>query len=269
MAGISGIRCVLKRDYHIFYMDNLSDTLKKTLRSQLVAICYGGLFMDLMYKRYSYKNTVKEFIKRYEDKDNNKKKGLIGELLVHLLITEFFPDFETVTPFFNMEERSVKKGYDIVLTEKNRASVWLIEVKSGELHKNKNSDSTIIELIDNAKRDLKKRLNEENQSLWQEAINGARLAYKSSNDMKEVVVDILENYGDEASEGVFKSEDKNIFVSSVLFADLKDCVCETTISLKQKRLKKDNVFNQIFILAVQKGTYQKVYEFLRNEADET
>ncbi len=37
---------------------------------------------------YSYKATVQEFLKRYENKTEKIKKGLIGELLTHIIIKE-------------------------------------------------------------------------------------------------------------------------------------------------------------------------------------
>ena len=267
MGEIEGIKSIYKKNYRIFYIDRFTKAIQKALREHLVAICYGGVFVDSPHKMYSYKNTVKEFLKRYDSKAEDTQKGLIGELLVHFLVAEYFANFETVTPFFNMEERSIKKGYDVVLTESKSATIWLIEVKSGELHKNKNADETIVDLLNTAKRDLNERLNEENQSLWQEAINGARLAYKSCNDIKDAVVNILENYGDDASEGIYRSRDKNIFISSVLFSDLVDCISEEIISDKRKRIQGEAIFKQVFVLAVQKGTYQKVYEFLKKEAE--
>lgn len=63
-------------------------------------------------KIYSYKETVKEFIKRYKTDNNvseDRKKGMIGELLVHIVL-ELEGRFFAASPFFNMEERSFKKG---------------------------------------------------------------------------------------------------------------------------------------------------------------
>ncbi len=62
-------------------------------------------------KIYSYK-VMKEFVKRYKtnnDASEDRKKGMIGELLVHVVL-EIEGRFTTASPFFNMEERSFKKG---------------------------------------------------------------------------------------------------------------------------------------------------------------
>lgn len=268
MSQLDGISYEEGESYCVFYIDSFTEGIKNSLRKSMSEICYGGVFADSKYRQYNYKNTIKEFLKRYEAKKNNTKKGLVGELLVHLLIKEYFDKYETVTPFFNMEERSIKKGYDLVLADKSLMDVWLIEVKSGELHKNKDENETMEELINIAKRDLKKRLNEENQSLWQEAIYGARAAYKSSTDLKDAVIDILESYGEIAVDGIYNSKDKNIFAASVLFSKLNNHVSSQVVANKQNEIDKESIFNKFFLLAIQKETYQRVYEFLKNEADE-
>ena len=85
--------------------------------------------------------------------------------MVHLIIRNYYSEYKSVTPFFNMEERSIKKGYDAILTEADCPILWIIEVKSGELHLDKTSDQTINELIGIAKNDLDVRLNQDNTTL--------------------------------------------------------------------------------------------------------
>lgn len=167
MHEIKGIECVKDNKYCIFHINELSNELKEAIRIQMSSICHGAAYADTGRRMYDYKNTVKEFLRRYEEKTTKIKKGMIGELLIHLLVSYYFDELDVVSPFFNMEERSIKKGYDVVLTESDKANLWLIEVKSGELHKGKNSNQTMSELLSTSKNDLKERLNEENNSLWQ------------------------------------------------------------------------------------------------------
>lgn len=61
-----------------------------------------------------------------------------------------------------------------MLISKEEHDLFIIEVKSGEKHKGKSSDETINDLIGTAKNDLLGRLNDENLSLWHNAINGAQ-----------------------------------------------------------------------------------------------
>lgn len=139
-------------------------------------------------------------------------------------------------------------------------------MKSGELHANKTANQTMNDLLSTAKRDLQGRLNEENLSLWLEAINGARTSFDSSNTMKEAVINVLETWGDEATDGITTSTDKNVILTGFLFSNLSDVITTDTIQEKQHRVENEHVFNKVYVLALQKETYNRVYEFLREEA---
>ncbi len=56
---------------------------------------------------------------------------MLGELLSHVIILKLFPNFEVVSPFFNMEEKSIRKGFDLLLYEASTNNIWITEVKSG------------------------------------------------------------------------------------------------------------------------------------------
>ena len=53
-------------DYVLYFVENLSDELKQEIRNRLVAVCHGADQAQLPLKIYSYKETVKEFVKRYK-----------------------------------------------------------------------------------------------------------------------------------------------------------------------------------------------------------
>lgn len=265
MKRIDGVSFVKKEGYAVCHITNFSNALKKLIREQLSFVCYGAANATSSKRMYNYSNTLKEFIKRYDEKSKETQKGMIGELLIHILLNEFFAEFETISPFFNLEERSIKKGFDVVLTHRLNNSMWITEVKSGELHKNKNANGTSVDLLNTAKKDLYDRLNGENYSLWLNAINGAKIAYDSHSDLKNAVIDILENYGDDAIEGKIESKNMNVFLTSALFAPMNDIVEENTIKKKYNAINEENKFKCLFALSIQKGTYNKIYDFLQKE----
>lgn len=78
--------------------------------------------------QFTYKHTIKRFLERYELK-KTIQKGMIGELLTHLLIPQYI-DFNAISIMKNKEENSIRKGFDIVYTDDNN-SIWYCEVKSG------------------------------------------------------------------------------------------------------------------------------------------
>lgn len=168
MNLISGVLKEDYSDYVLYFVESLSDELKQEIRSRLSAVCHGVDQAQSAAKIYSYKETAKEFVKRYKSDKNaseKRKKGMIGELLVHIIL-EIEGRFTTASPFFNMEERSFKKGYDVALFEEKTNELWIAEVKSGEIQKNqKDASAAATGLINTAKNDLKVRLNDYNTSL--------------------------------------------------------------------------------------------------------
>lgn len=268
MEKLDGVTYKKENKYSLFWVEDFSEDIKEAIREQLALICHGVDNVNTGRRTYNYKNTVKEFLKRYETKPVNIKIGMIGELLVHLIFQNYFDEYKSVTPYFNMEERSIKKGYDAVLTETDSPILWIIEVKSGELHSNKTSDQTIVDLIGTAKKDLDVRLNQDNISLWMEAVNGAKISFDSNDVMKEAVLDILMDWSDDATDGVYTSEDKNVILTGVLFSDLGDFITADNLRQKQNRIERTGEFSQVHVLGIQKETYAKVYQFLREEAED-
>jgi len=267
MRTLDGIIFVKKTEYSLCHITNFSDTLKSILRKQLSFICYGKSSSESGLNIYNYKNTLKEFLTRYEPTSYDLKLGMIGELLAHVIINEYFNEYNIATPFFNKEERNIKKGFDIVLCEKLDYSIWITEIKSGELHIRKDSDQTTSDLLDTAKRDLIRRLNESNNSsLWLNAINDAKLVFDKYTDLKDAVVRILADYGvNDDTENSNKSSDINVFLISTLFASLSNPITEANIQNKLKAFQSENKFNKLFILSLQKSTYNKIYRFLKEE----
>lgn len=266
MTEFTGISYSKEEKYSLFWVNEFTDDIKDAIRDQFSEICHGEDNAHTGRRMYSYKSTVKEFIKRYEHKPENIQIGMIGELMVHLVLSNYFDEFKSVTPFFNMEERSIKKGYDVVLTEVDSPNLlWITEVKSGKLHINKTSNQTMNDLIGTANIDLVGRLNEDNISLWMEAINGAKVSFDSKNTMKDAVIEVLSSWGDDASEGIYTSRDKNVILTGVLFADNADAITTDNIKRKQERVEQEKFFKKVYVLALQKETYAKVYNFLKEE----
>lgn len=265
-STINGIRFLRKKGYAICHIDNLSDDIKAILRKQLSSVCYGPSKATSTRKTYSYKNTLKEFLKRYESKADHTKMGMIGELLTHILVIQFFEEFNAVSPYFNLEEQSIKKGFDVVLYSRGKNELWITEVKSGELHKDKCASETVIDLLGTAKRDLNKRLNENHTTFWENAINGATIALENKKDVKEAVIEILGSIEDEVVDEKAKSNDKNVILVSSLFSSLSDEVKEQEVKGASLNISKERIFKEVIVFSFQKGTYKKVVDFLRLEA---
>lgn len=264
--NIDGVEHIQKESYSIFYVSSLSESFKSAIRSHLSAVCHGPADAASGRMMYCYKNTLTEFIKRYENKTDEQKKGMIGELLLHILLLELLDNYEVNSPFFNVEERNVKKGFDVVLNKKGTTELWLAEVKSGELHTGKNSSQTVVDLINTAQNDLNSRLNGDSNSLWLNAIHGAKIAIQESRDDRAAIISILEDNGDRASSSNLSSNDFNVILVGTLFSTLIDSIQEAKVSEKHTRVVNNNYFNNVYLIAIQKETYWAVYNFLKSES---
>ena len=251
MRVIDGIIYVKKRSYALCHINGLTNEIKKLIRERLSFICYGRSCSESGRALYNYSNTLQEFLLRYESKSANIQKGMIGELLSHLIINELFPEYNVMSPFFNKEERNIKKGFDVVLSSKEDYSIWITEVKSGELHKDKNADGTSCDLLGTAKGDLIDRLNKENRALWLNAINDAKIAYERYTDIKDSILQILEDYGERAgTQKSYSSTEMNVFLVSALFASLSDKIKPSVIENKAIEMETEKLFKRIFVLSI-------------------
>lgn len=271
MNLISGVLKEDYSDYVLYFIEKLSDELKQEIRDKLAAICHGADQAQSSIKIYSYKETVKEFIKRYKtnkEATEDRKKGMIGELLVHVVL-ELEGRFTTASPFFNMEEGSFKKGYDVALFEAATNELWIAEVKSGELQKRqKNASSAAVGLINTAKNDLKKRLNDSNTSLWLNALNGAKLAISDSNHQKDAVMKLLGQCSEDAAEGKTSSDLFNVVLSATLFHPMSEHMEAEKIGQKHTTVVNEGLFKKVFIVAIQTETFNAVCDFFEREIND-
>lgn len=173
----------------LYHITNFTDEIKEELRRFLAVICYGEEDASSGEDAYSYKNTLKEFLLRCQEqsttKSSNRIKGFMGELLIHLLL-RIEDNFQITSACFNLEERSFKKGFDIIVFDNENNELWITEVKSGEKKKGGNASSSIKHLLNTAKNDLVGRLNENNRMLWDNAIHAAKNAMSSEKDEKKL-----------------------------------------------------------------------------------
>lgn len=265
---MDGIEEIQKDGCNIFHILTFSSELKDEIRKWLPFICYGESSVDTCRKMYNLNSTLKEFKIRYDKKTTEQKKGSIGELLIHILIHIFFNDFSFASAFFNISERSAKKGFDIILQNTISNELYITEVKSGNLHQNKTSTQTINDLLNTAKKDLKQRLNDsENSSLWLNAINGAKTAIKDTSDSKKAILSILQDYGDEVSDNSLTSSEINVILGVVLFENTKNLFDSNSVQEKRNQINSEKIFKLCNVISIQKNTYEAIYSFLESEIE--
>lgn len=159
-----------------------------------------------------------------------------------------------ISPFFNLEERSAKKGFDIIAVD-SKMNLWIIESKAGELGKLKSSTEKVCERISAAKNDLDERLNKHNSQLWLNAVNSVRCALDDTSEKKTIVNILNKNKS-------YSSKDKNVVLGGTVF-----CMFDTKIDLVKLEKLYDSIlkskkFSKLKLISIQKETYQAIIDFL-------
>ena len=238
----------------ILEIHNLGDELKDKIKEQLVEICHGEYALVSGLNYHSFDETVKELVNHRIPSNINRKVGVIGELLLNVLIREY-TDMRIVSPFFNLEERNIKKGFDIIAVDPNK-DLWIIESKAGELGKLKTSTEKVCERIKSAKRDLDTRLNMHNSQLWLNAVNSVRSALDYTSE-KNTIVNILNKTSNSC-----KSNDKNVVLGATVFCVFDSIIDSIELDNLYNSILSSNKFSKLKLIAIQKQTYQSIIDFL-------
>lgn len=249
---MDGIDSVIKDDFIIIKVNTISDELKKIIKDELISICHGESASRSRLSIYSFKKTIKR-LKNLHSENENINIGIMGELLLNIIIRIFKKDRKIVSPFFNMEQNSIKKGFDIIAVD-NEKNLWIIESKAGELGNNfKNANAKVCERIRKAKNDLNDRLNSENSTLWLNAINNVKVCLDDRNE-KEAIIKILD-----LCESNHTSSDINVILGGIVFCDFNTTIEENNIQDLFTRISNEKLFSKIFVIAIQKKTYIALY----------
>lgn len=246
-----------------FTIKYISDDLKEVIRSRLSEICYGAAKASRKTILYSFETTLTAFLEKFETKSAETQKGMIGELLTHVLFLHYEDEFRAASPFFNMEEDSIKKGFDLVLHRQASGEIWFVEVKAGECGI-ETSINKLGSLLSLAKNDLKTALNSERSTLWQNAVNGASLVLQSSG-LKSQIEALLENYNEKAVAGETASTDFNAILVAVCFSEDQAFATGAEFEGRHITQKNMNEFRDLMSIGLQKNTMQSVIDFLRGE----
>lgn len=150
-----------KIELHVIDVKSLGDEITAFLDKHVVQICEGdsGSELELVKAR---------FINFLESKDDKTRIGAVAEFFVHLYMRQcgFKQDFL----FLNLEEGSIKKGFDGYFSKKN--FTYIVESKSGSvLTKNISHKAKLKEAYNDLKAILAGEKSSNNP--WRNAYNHA------------------------------------------------------------------------------------------------
>ncbi|MBQ2851339.1 MAG: hypothetical protein IJE77_12725, partial [Thermoguttaceae bacterium] len=205
-----------------------------------------------------------------EKSSQNRRKGMIGELLAHVIL-EIEGRFIAASPFFNMEERNFKKGFDIMMFEPKDRELWIAEIKSGAKRKeHKTATTSLVGLLNDAQNDLCERLNSNDSGPWRNAMNAVCVAMNNASSETSVMNKILSQHTNNAIAQKNSSSTFNVVLIGAIFHPTSELVASGPIGRKYSRIVEAQRFKNAFVVAIQKGTFEAVYDFLNSEAnDET
>lgn len=256
---IEGVRTIESNNYSIFYIDTFSDEFKQIIREQLQGVWSGFTEADSLPEFYSYKNTLVSFLERYNSKSEDTRKGIIGELLSHILLNYQENQLESLSILKNKEEKSIKKGFDIIYYHSEDGKLWYSEVKSGRSETETSTNYNKV-LLTRAKSGIEVMISERRNSLWESAMYDVTAMIKE-NEGRLNMQQLLAN----DSPSINPNQKKNVILISTLYHNLADTIDEPSVSEFLNNTIAENVFESVIIVSIQKNTFETVANFLSDE----
>jgi hypothetical protein len=238
-----------KIELHFIDIEDYTLELLDYINEHFVTICEGDSGSEI--------ETVKQRARMFfENKSENTKMGAIAEFFIHLYLKK--QGFKQECTFFNLEEGSIKKGFDGYYTKGEVE--WIMESKSG---KKDSQNSSHWNKLKTAYDDLTDKFNGEvTNNPWQNAYNHASLIDVGTKSSIRKNIKLL---SDNFTKKVYPSiKDFNIIPSSTIF--INGQWEEYNINeLKTKISENSSVldFKQMIIICVTKKSIDLFLDFIK------
>ena len=189
----------------IFEVRELNEDIQECLDENLITICEGrNSCSDITIIK-------KRIIKLFDGKNKEWKMGAIAEFFIHLYMN--LTGYTQDCLFLNLEENSIKKGFDGYYNFKENH--WIMESKSGSIlskdisHKSKLKEAII---------DLKNKIEGKSKNNpWQEAYNHAcHCDVGTPADIRKSIKKLSDEY---TLDKFYNIEDFNIIPCATIFLD--------------------------------------------------
>lgn len=173
----------------VLEIDSLDDSLIALMDEYLVSICEGTYSDSALIE---VKERVKDLFKdkSSEDEDyTNWEMGAVAEFYIHLHLN--IEKLKQECLFFNLEERSIKKGFDGYYTDNSEQ--WIMESKSGSF---KTSGISHKSKLSEAISDLQKKFsgNVKNNP-WSNAFNHAsHIDVSAASQIRKYIKDLSKDF---------------------------------------------------------------------------
>ncbi|WP_422090159.1 hypothetical protein [Tenacibaculum ovolyticum] len=238
-------------------IEEITDDLKKNIDKNLVSICVpnSNLF-DLKTIKKSILNFLKSKNKK-KGRASNITMGYIAEFFNHLFLSN--NEFKQEFSFFNLEENSMKKGFDGVYT--NNGKYWILESKSSGKSNSLHKDNFKI-----AYNDLKGKVSGKvKNNPWLNAFSHIKSVSSSNTSLIKTIEQLSVNYINEKYSSI---EEFNIIPCSTII--LENNWSEIDIKATKKELKKIidkegyKKYKELIIICLNKKSLTHFTKYLEN-----
>mgnify|MGYP001003488506 CR=1 FL=1 len=189
----------------VFEVEKLNSEIRQCLDENLISICEGK------HSKTELKIVKRRILKLFNGKSDEWKMGAIAEFFIHLYMC--LTGYTQECMFFNLEEGSIKKGFDGYYSIDNRQ--WVMESKAGSiLTSNISHKSKIKEAIS----DLKEKFEgKAKNNPWQNAYNHAcHCDVGTPADIRKSIKKLSDEY---LSNTFYKLDNFNIIPCATIFLD--------------------------------------------------
>lgn len=243
---------------HVIDINCIDENLKAIIDKYIISIRKG------QNSAWDINTTKKEILSFLETKSKNEgvttntQIGAIAEFFIHLWLNVL--NFKQECLFKNLEENSVKKGFDGYYSQNNEE--WIVESKSGY---SKTANICHSAKIDEAYNDLKNKIaGKTSNNPWEEAYNHADLQAVNTNQQ---IKKHIEKYSiDFINKKFYKVDDFNIIPCSTIFyfEEWTPLAQEEILEELQSKIQMLNC-NKMIAICVNKGSTELFFDYLRSE----
>jgi len=209
---------------NLFEIKEIDENLQQVLDSKIVNITNGPRKRNINI----VKNKLHKFLKSKEN--STTEMGAIAEFFIHIYLS--VNDYKQECLFFNLEENSIKKGFDGYYSKNNEE--WIMESKSGSINTKGISHTKKVK---EAYEDLDKRFkgikkpSETINNPWDNAYNHMKIV-----DTEQDILDRVSQIADDFELEKFRDvKDFNIIPCGTIF--FNNTWEETNIDNLQKNIE--------------------------------
>lgn len=234
---------------HFLDIDTINQDFENLITSSIQHIC-GGKYTE--FPLDYFKSKLKDFFEK-KHADGRTARGAISEFILHVHLKT--QSFEQECMFMNLEEGSIKKGFDGYYTIGEEQ--WIMESKSSNDFKIKH-EGKIREAYNGLKAMLEKKTT---NNPWHNAYNHMRT--RDVNTRQSIVKEVRKFSEDFQKNKFQEIKNFNIIPCSTLYlGDTWTPINKDHLELKLLDLLKEFEYKKLYIICVNNKDYQQIINLI-------